>query len=224
MFDPNERRGVLAHLKAFCYLSFAFAYYHCVFKKKFASIGGVPVAWGIHNVVVYGPNISIGKNVVFVAADGYKTNLSSLKLGGREGRITIGDNVLIMNGVRISSASSITVGDGCMLANHCYLTDADWHDIHDRTSTPGGTAPIVLERGVWIGDSAIVCKGVRIGENTIIGAGAVVTRDIPPNVVAVGNPARVVKRLDPKRIVLMGEWEKKKQIAMAEAASLGVPV
>ena len=74
---------------------------------------------------------------------------------------------------------------------------------------PGGSAPIVLERGAWIGDSAIVCKGVRIGENSIVGAGAVVTKDVPPNVIVAGNPARVVKKLDPEKIILMGEWEQK---------------
>jgi carbonic anhydrase/acetyltransferase-like protein (isoleucine patch superfamily) len=49
----------------------------------------------------------------------------------------------------------------------------------------------------WVGDSAIVCKGVTIGENSIIGAGSVVTDDVPPNTIAAGNPARVVKELDP---------------------------
>ena len=213
MFDPDARKGVLTYLRAFRYLSYAFFRYHLSLKKKFSSIGGQPTIWGIRHLIVYGPNISIGKKVVFVAADGYKTNLSSVKMGGVEGRISIGDNVLIMNGVRISSALSITIGDGCMLANHCYLTDADWHGIHDRTSMPGGCAPIVLERGAWIGDSATVCKGVRVGENSIVGAGAVVTKDVPPNVIAAGNPARVVKKLDPEKVILMGEWEKKKLAA-----------
>lgn len=221
MFDPDAKKTPWMYIRAFVYLSSAFFRYHLSFKKRFTRIGGQPTVWGIKNVIVYGPNISIGKNVVMVAADGHTTNISSLKLREREGRITIGDNVLIMNGVRISSASSITIGDGCMLANHAYLTDADWHDIHDRTSAPGGTAPIVLERGAWIGDSAIVCKGVRIGENSIVGAGAVVTRNVPPNVIVAGNPARIVKKLDPKKIILIGEWEKKRQIAAAEAAGHG---
>ena len=114
-----------------------------------------------------------------------------------EGSIAIGDNVLVMNGVRVSSASSITIGDGCMLGNFCYLSDSDWHDIHDRTCMPGGSAPSVLERGAWIGDSAIVLKGVRVGENSIVGAGAVVVRDVPSNVIVAGNPAVIVKERDP---------------------------
>jgi serine acetyltransferase len=63
-------------------------------------------------------------------------------------------------------------------------------------------APIVLERNVWLGDGVIVCKGVRIGENSVVGAGSVVASDLPSNVIAAGNPARVMRELDPaERIV-----------------------
>ena len=58
---------------------------------------------------------------------------------------------------------------------------------------------MVLKDNVWIGDSAIVCKGVTIGENSIIGAGAVVTKDVPPNSIFAGNPAKLVKTLDEKK-------------------------
>jgi acetyltransferase-like isoleucine patch superfamily enzyme len=175
-------------------------YYTFSFKKKFSSIKGKPYAWGIWNIVVYGPNISLGEKVLIAAANGYHTTFTTLKKRNCEGRISIGDNVLIMNGVRLSSASEIRIGDGCMLANFAYIMDADWHDIHDRTSSPGKSAPVILENGVWVGDSAIICKGVTIGKNSIIGAGSVVTKNIPANVVAAGNPAKVVKKLDPKKI------------------------
>jgi len=161
------------------------------------------MVWGIWNVVVYGPNISLGNNVVIVGANGYRTNLTTVANSEGNGKIKIGDRVLVMNGVRVSSATEIIIGDDCMLANMCYLTDADWHDIHDRTSSPGKTSPIVLERGAWIGDSAIVCKGVTVGENSIVGAGSVVRRDVPPNTIVMGNPAKVVKEIDPDRVVLM---------------------
>ena len=94
------------------------------------------------------------------------------------------------------SAESIEIGDACMFAHGAYISDADWHGIYDRSEPVGNTKPIILEDNVWIGDSAIVCKGVTIGENSIIGAGAVVTKNIPANVVAAGNPAKVVKNLD----------------------------
>ena len=161
------------------------------------------MVWGIWNVIVHGPNISLGKNAVIMGADGSRTLLTTLKRAGYVGKISIGDNVLIMNGVRVSSASEIRIGDGCMLANFCYLSDADWHDIYERRSSPGKTAPIILEKGVWIGDSAIVLKGVHIGENSIVAAGSVVSKSVPANVIVAGNPARIVKKLDPSRIRIM---------------------
>ncbi len=192
-------------LGSIVFLTRTYLTYHLSFKKKFAHIGGTPRTWGIQNIDVFGPNIRIGKNCVFAAGRGDRTTITTFRMNGHEGAIEIGDNVLLMSGIRLSSASKIQVGDDCMLANRCYLTDADWHDIYDRTQPVGRTAPIILEKGVWIGDSAIVCKGVRVGENSIVGAGAVVRRDIPSNVIAVGNPAKVVKKLDPKKVVLMSD-------------------
>jgi serine acetyltransferase len=63
----------------------------------------------------------------------------------------------------------------------------------------GQSFPVRIGNNVWIGDSAIVCKGTTIGDNSIIGAGAVVVKDIPPNVIAAGNPAVVLKQLDTDR-------------------------
>ena len=83
-----------------------------------------------------------------------------------------------------------------MIAHGAYISDADWHGIYDRAEPVGKTKPIKFEDNVWIGDSAIICKGVTIGKNSIIGAGAVVTKDVPENCVFAGNPAKLVKKLD----------------------------
>ena len=83
-----------------------------------------------------------------------------------------------------------------MFGHGAYITDSDWHGIYDRTEVVGSPKEVVLEKNVWIGDSAIVCKGVTIGENSIIGAGSVVTKDVPKNSVYAGNPAKLVKELD----------------------------
>ncbi len=93
-----------------------------------------------------------------------------------------------------------------MLASRAYVTDSDWHGIYERIAI-GRSAPVTIADNVWIGDSSIVCKGVSIGENSIVGAGAVVVDAVPPNAVAAGNPARVVKRLDPaKPLTRRREW------------------
>ena len=84
-----------------------------------------------------------------------------------------------------------------MFANSSYISDADWHGIYDRATPVGKTSPIILKDNVWIGDSAIVGKGVTIGENSIVAAGAVVVKDVLDNVVVGGNPAKIIKELDP---------------------------
>lgn len=148
-------------------------------------------------VEIFGPSIEIGKYTNVVGAPDNKVRLSVWPHKKGQGSIKIGDYCLVNPGVRISSACKIVVGSNTMLANGVYLTDSDWHDIYDRVYSLGNNAPVVLEENVWIGDSAIVCKGVTIGKNSIVGARSVVLNDVPPNVVAAGNPAKVVKQLNP---------------------------
>ena len=143
-----------------------------------------------------GPGIRLGEFVHVVASWGRPIELCTFSSSERTGELLVGDHCLLSPGVRISAANRIEIGDDCMVASGAYLSDADWHDLHDRTRAPGRSAPIVLEKNVWIGDGAIVCKGVRIGENTVVGARAVVVTDLPANVVAAGNPARAVRDLD----------------------------
>lgn len=148
------------------------------------------------NIRIYGPNIRIGNHVHVVTTRDRRVSLSVWEYDGQEGAIDIGDYCLICPAVRLDSASGIHIGNSCMLAAGAYLTDADWHDLYDRTRPIGSTRPIVLEDNVWIGDRATVCKGVRIGRNAIVAASAVVTHDVPANAVVAGNPARQVKMLD----------------------------
>jgi acetyltransferase-like isoleucine patch superfamily enzyme len=151
------------------------------------------------NIKIHGKHISIGKNVHVVTAKDRHVTFSTWTLMDHQGHIELGDNVLVCPGTRFDSASRISIGNNCMFAAGAYITDADWHDIYDRTQSVGSTRPITLFDNVWIGDGAIVCKGVSIGTNSVIGAGSVVTSDIPANVIAAGNPARVVKPLDPDK-------------------------
>jgi acetyltransferase-like isoleucine patch superfamily enzyme len=150
------------------------------------------------HVELFGAPIELGRFATVIACADARVRLCVWPQQEGEGRIRIGDCSLICPGVRISSACGITIGHSVMMANGVYLTDADWHDPYDRTA-PGRRAPIAIGDNVWLGDSVIVCKGVAIGDNSIVGAGAVVVDDIPPNAVAAGNPARVVKLLDADR-------------------------
>ncbi len=159
------------------------------------------------NIEVFGAPISIGSHANILSSSDKKVRLTVWPEEKGKGAIEIGDYCLICPGVRISSADRIRIGSNTMLASHCYITDADWHGTYNRVWTIGPTEPVSLGDNVWIGDSAIVCKGVSIGDNSIIGAGSVVVRPIPANTVAVGNPARVVKELDPEQpFARRSEW------------------
>lgn len=151
------------------------------------------------HIELFGGPISIGSHVTLLGCRDKRTRLTVWSDEKEIDGIKIGDHVLLSPGVRISASNAICIADSCMLASHAYITDSDWHGIYDRSLPPADKSRVILEENVWIGDSAIVCKGVTIGKNSIIGAGSVVTSDIPANVVAAGNPARVVKELDPAR-------------------------
>lgn len=114
----------------------------------------------------YGSNISIG--------EGTFINYDCIFLDCN--RITIGREVQIAPRVQIYTAS--------------HPLDAD-----TRRSNLEFALPVVIEDGVWLGGGAIICPGVTVGENAVIGAGSVVTRDIPSDVLAVGNPCRVLRSL-----------------------------
>ena len=158
------------------------------------------------HVEIFGPRITIGDHATIIAAPDGRVRLSVWSTTPGQGGITIGHSALICPGVRIHSATRVTVGNDCMFASGAYVTDADWHGVYDRISM-GPAAAVVLQDNVWLGDGVIVCKGVTIGRNAIVGAGAVVVHDIPANVVAAGNPARPVKTLDPQKpFVRRSSW------------------
>ena len=112
--------------------------------------------------------------------------------------ITIGDGSWVNFGLTALDVAPIVIGQDVLIGPNCSLYTA----IHPTEPGPRrakweSAAPIALGDNVWLGGSVVVCPGVTIGENSIIGAGAVVTRDIPANSIAVGNPARVIRALDP---------------------------
>lgn len=149
------------------------------------------------NIEVFGAPITLGKHANIITTSDHKVRFTVWAKEKGKGKIQIGDCVLICPGVRISSADEITISDNCMIASSVYITDTDWHDVYNRVHSLGNPGPVHISENVWIGDSAIICKGVTIGENSIVGAGSVVVQSIPANVIAAGNPARIVKHLDP---------------------------
>lgn len=116
-------------------------------------------------------------------------------------RISIGDDTFIGNGCTFSAGQLISVGKHVLISTCVRIHDNDGHPIDPakrRAGEPigyGDTAPVVIEDNVWIGADSRIVKGVTIGRNSVIGIGSVVTGDIPPDSLAAGNPARVIRAL-----------------------------
>jgi len=151
------------------------------------------------HVEVFGGPVYLGDYSTIIATPDRKVRFAVWPVWLGKGKIEIGKCCLICSGTRIMSATSITMGDGCMTAQNVIISDADWHDIYDRSMPIGKTQAVTIGNNVWLGDSVIVGKGVTIGDNAVIGAGSIVVKDIPANAIAVGNPATVIKYLDPDK-------------------------
>lgn len=114
--------------------------------------------------------------------------------------IVIGDNVGI-SGSTINATKSIKIGNNVLVGSGCIITDTDshpidWQDRINNLNEKTESSPIVIEDNVFIGARSIILKGVTIGKNSVIGAGSVVTKSIPENCIAGGNPAKVIKYLN----------------------------
>jgi acetyltransferase-like isoleucine patch superfamily enzyme len=108
-------------------------------------------------------------------------------------RISIGDRTFINYGSSISAHKQVKIGCHCLLGHHTLILDNNEHGVEQREVMPP-SAPVIIEDHVWIGSRVIILPGVFVGHHSVVGAGSVVTKDIPANCLAVGNPARVVRR------------------------------
>ncbi|WP_354698101.1 Maltose O-acetyltransferase [Paraconexibacter sp. AEG42_29] len=111
-------------------------------------------------------------------------------------RVTIGAGTFVNYDLVMLDVAPITIGAACQLATRVQLLTAT-HPVDPGPRRTGweSAAPIVLGDNVWLGGGVIVCPGVTIGDDTVVGAGAVVTRDLPAGVVAAGVPARVIRAI-----------------------------
>lgn len=114
--------------------------------------------------------------------------ISVLKRGAS---IQIGNNCGL-SGTVIGAAREITIGNNVKCGANTLITDTDWHDDDPRS---GKDSPVKIGDNVWLGYGVKVLKGVTIGDNTLIGAGSIVTGDVPPNVIAAGIPCKVIRNI-----------------------------
>jgi acetyltransferase-like isoleucine patch superfamily enzyme len=180
------------------------------------------IAWGLrffwYEPLFRGQCVSVGagfqmEQLPYIAGRGRITIGERVRLSGKSSfgfsnrfgqdpSIDIGDATFIGHDCSFGVAESVRIGKNCLLAGGVSVRDFDGHPIDARERrahkpTPReAIQPVVISDDVWIGAGAIILKGVTIGERSIVGAGAVVTRDVPPDSVVAGNPAQIVRRLD----------------------------
>jgi acetyltransferase-like isoleucine patch superfamily enzyme len=185
--------------------------FNFILSKKFKRAGKINFSPDSfirgHSHVEIGDHFSAGRNFTLEAI----TEHNGVKFNPR---IVIKDYVEIHDFVHIGATHYIEIGNHVLMASRIFISDHN-HGIYsgkDQTSpdTPPAQRPIdrdsqvIIEDNVWIGEGVAILPGVRIGKGCVIGANAVVTRDLPPFSIAAGNPARVIKRFNP----VTRAWEK----------------
>lgn len=190
-------------------------------KKALKKVIGLPQAIGNGFMAAY-YGVSKGRKVVFNGlvgirdarrhtiriGDAVTINSGRMKnpIGGADkarlismgGSITIGDRCGISNATLFSQCR-IVMEDDVFIGGGCCIYDTDFHSVKldERLEDIGALrAPVLIKRGAWLGGHCIILKGVTIGENAVVGAGSVVTKDIPANEIWAGNPARFIRAVD----------------------------
>jgi maltose O-acetyltransferase len=143
--------------------------------------------------VLLGDDITVGYALASRLGDG----MVRFQARGSDAHIAIGPRTSLSNNINVIAEQSVTIGAGCLIGDAVLIIDSDFHDLSasGRRHLPALPAPVILEDNVFIGSRVIILKGVTIGKDSIIGAGSVVTKSIPPGVIAGGNPARVIRNL-----------------------------
>jgi acetyltransferase-like isoleucine patch superfamily enzyme len=189
--------GYQAHRQLRAHLSRAF-FFQPLFRSRADSVG--------EDFYLYGGFPVIEGNLRIAVGDGCKISAQTTLAAGHVNaapELVLGDHTNIGPGVVISVGKKVTLGSNVRIGSGVFICDNPGHPLDAkkrRTSAvdPVQIKPVRIDDDVWVGTSAIVLPGVHIGARSIIGAGSVVTRDVPPDCVAAGNPARITRRMNPQ--------------------------
>lgn len=143
--------------------------------------------------IVFGENVQIG----VVSSPNYYSHYSYFEAREKDSEICIGNNVAISNSFSIECYSKVVIEDNVLVGANCSIMDNDGHDLEVTRRNRGipNFKEVRICKNVFLGSNVIILKGVTIGENSVIGSGSIVTKNIPENVIAAGNPAKVIRNL-----------------------------
>ena len=168
-----------------------------------AKVGkGLSVRGWVHLHISPKADVIIGNDVMLKSGFADNPTACSLRTGiscARGARMVIGDKAGLF-GVTIICLKSVTIGSETLIAGGTHIYDSDFHSL-DPVARIGGddeaeTLPVSIGNQCWIGSRCLILRGVTIGDQAVIGAGSVVTKDVPPRQVWAGNPARLIKELE----------------------------
>lgn len=202
----------ISHIKRKLYSMFYKPYNKFLFKLVGITYGeNLNVFNKIHLEIESDAKIEIGNNFIFTSGDAYNPlsrNIQGCIYAAEKAKILIGDNVGISSAC-IWAKNCISIGDNVKIGGDCIILDTDAHNLDYRIrrsnetnennisidSLTAKSKPIFIEDDVLIGTRCIILKGVTIGARSIIGSGSVVTKSIPSDSIAAGNPCKVIKQI-----------------------------
>lgn len=157
-------------------------------------------------------NIKYGRNLT----TGINLRLDAFSKNDQKIILTVGENCQVNDFVHIAAIEKIEIGNNVLIASHVFISDHNHGVYHEKnigsvpevipSNRPLCSRPILIGSNVWIGEHVSILPGVSIGYGAVIGANSVVTRNIPPNSIAVGNPARVIRTFDKETLT----WKRRK--------------
>lgn len=141
-----------------------------------------------------GFNINLMQNSKLVLDGNAKIGFGSSISVDEDATLEIGSSTYICAGAHIRVAKRVAIGSNCAISWNVTIMDSDFHEyIMDDGTTPEKTKEVLIGNNVWIGNNVLILKGVTIGDNAIIAAGSVVTKDVANGCAVGGNPARIIK-------------------------------
>jgi acetyltransferase-like isoleucine patch superfamily enzyme len=155
--------------------------------KRILKIGTIWEDWNYSS-----PTTFLVKNNGTITVNDFNIHAGSTLVVMENASLMLGSGY-INRDVTIICSKQIIIGDDVVIAQNVVIRDSDIHSIIIDGEAQGNTAPIQIGNHVWIGTNATILKGVNIGNNAVIAAGSMVTKDIPANCLVGGNPAKIIK-------------------------------